>query len=41
MRRIELQWMEKVQSNLLSKAQLLQGAMTAAELDTVFFIVHL
>jgi len=45
MRPIELQWMGKVHSNLLLKAQSLHGALTAvvlvAVLDTIFFIVQL
>jgi len=41
MRPIELQWMGKVHSNLFSKAQSLHGALTAAVLDTIFFIVQL
>jgi len=41
MRPIELQWMGKVHRNLLSKAQSLHGALTAAVLDTIFFIVQI
>lgn len=41
MRPTELQWMGNMHSHLLSKTQSLHGALTAAVLDTIFFIVQL
>jgi len=40
MRPIELQWMGKEHTNLLSKAQSLRGALNAAVLYTIFFMYN-